>query len=164
MTVAKHASTQPKSVPQPVSHKSDAKKREFAKRADAPIVASPMPAEKKGDRTKHVMVAANEPARAISAKAPAVLSEAAIKARESRVRNHLERYKYYPASARQRGIEGEVELDFALNRQGLAQSLSIISGSGYAVLDDAALQTVQRAQPFPASGGEYRFRLRFNRL
>lgn len=98
-----------------------------------------------------------------AAKAPA-LSTSAVKARESRVRNHLERYKYYPATARRRGVEGEVELDFALNDKGLAQSLSIVAGSGYTVLDDAARQTVRRAQPFPASGGEYRFRLRFSRL
>jgi len=91
-------------------------------------------------------------------------SASARKVRESRVRNRLERYKYYPASARRRGIEGEVELDFALNGKGEAHSVSIVASSGYNILDSAALRTVRRAQPFPVAGGRYHFRLRFSRL
>jgi len=80
------------------------------------------------------------------------------------VRNHLEVFKYYPASARRRGIEGHVEVGFTLTRDGAADQVSVLHGSGYAVLDHAALETVYRAQPFPIENGKYRFSLRFKRL
>jgi protein TonB len=82
-------------------------------------------------------------------------------ARKSLIRNHLERFKYYPASAHRRGITGEVEVAFELNDQGEAGELKILSGSGYTVLDRAALETVRRAEPFPADGGDFQFRLHF---
>ncbi|MDQ6996518.1 MAG: energy transducer TonB [Mariprofundus sp.] len=78
--------------------------------------------------------------------------------------NHLESYKYYPASARRRGIEGHVDVGFTLTRNGAADQVSVLHGSGYAVLDHAALETVYRAQPFPIEDGQYHFRLRFKRL
>jgi len=82
-------------------------------------------------------------------------------ARESLIRNHLERFKYYPSSARRRGITGEVEVAFELNDRGEAGGLKILSGSGYTVLDRAALKTVRRAEPFPADEGDFQFRLHF---
>jgi protein TonB len=81
-----------------------------------------------------------------------------------RVRARLEESKWYPASARRRGIEGDVELGFALNREGYTRYATVLTGSGYATLDQAALETIKRAEPFPADGGEYRFKLRFRRL
>lgn len=80
------------------------------------------------------------------------------------VRQRLEACKHYPASARRRGITGVVEVAFNLDVGGHANTVSILAGSGYAILDRAALLTVDRAQPFPVSGGSYRFRLRFHRL
>jgi len=80
------------------------------------------------------------------------------------VRKHLEVFKYYPASARRRSIEGHVEVGFTLTRDGAADQVSVLHGSGYAVLDHAALETVYRAQPFPIENGKYRFSLRFKRL
>jgi len=80
------------------------------------------------------------------------------------VRRHLEAHKFYPASARRRGIEGDVQVGFDLDRRGRAGGISILAGSGHAVLDRAAIQTVVRAQPFPVHGGAYSFRLRFRRL
>jgi len=87
-----------------------------------------------------------------------------VQAVRKSVRNHLEAFKYYPASARRRGIEGEVDVSFFLTGGGLASRLKVLRGSGYAVLDRAALKTVARAQPFPVDYGEYRFRLHFRRL
>jgi len=89
---------------------------------------------------------------------------AGVQAVRKIVRNHLEAFKYYPASARRRGIEGEVDVSFFLTGGGLASRLKVLRGSGYAVLDRAALKTVARAQPFPVDYGEYRFRLHFRRL
>jgi len=80
------------------------------------------------------------------------------------VRNHLEVFKYYPASARRRGIEGDVDVSFKLVSGGHAEQVKVLKGSGYAVLDRAAVTTVARAQPFPVENGQFRFHLRFRRL
>jgi len=79
------------------------------------------------------------------------------------VRKRLEQYKYYPMSARRRGIEGAVDVSFRLNADGRAEQMQLVSGSGYSILDDAALRTVRRAEPFPVHKGFYRFRLLFTR-
>jgi TonB family protein len=92
---------------------------------------------------------------------PAAAQVASDARRHEQVREHLERFKYYPVSARRRGIEGAVEVSFALDALGRAEALQVIAGSGYPILDDAALETVRRAQPFPVGGGAYRFRLLF---
>ena len=81
-----------------------------------------------------------------------------------KVRAWLERYKYYPLSAQRRGIEGVVEVAFELSQHGKANNVVIVRGSGYPILDHAALDSVGRAQPFPVDEGRYRFRLRFHRL
>lgn len=87
----------------------------------------------------------------------------AEKARNVAVRQRLEHFKHYPASARRRGIEGAVDVSFRLNAEGRAEDMQLVSGSGYGILDDAALNTVRRAEPFPVTQGSYRFRLRFTR-
>lgn len=80
------------------------------------------------------------------------------------VRKHLEAFKFYPGSARRRGIEGHVDVEFTLAQNGTATQVAVLQGSGYSVLDQAAMETVYRAQPFPVHEGEFRFRLRFKRL
>lgn len=80
------------------------------------------------------------------------------------VRHHLESFKFYPGGARRRGIEGHVDVGFTLTRRGEATAVTVLQGSGYAVLDRAALETVSRAQPFPVADGTFRFRLNFRRL
>ncbi|MDT8376640.1 MAG: energy transducer TonB [Mariprofundaceae bacterium] len=91
-------------------------------------------------------------------------SSRAESATNSLVRSHLESFRFYPASARRRGIEGHVDVAFVLTQNGAADQISILQGSGYSMLDRAAIQTVSRAQPFPVDDGRYRFRLRFKRL
>jgi len=86
------------------------------------------------------------------------------KGNRNAVRKRLESFKYYPASARRRGIEGDVDVSFKLVHGGAAEQVKVLKGSGYAVLDHAALSTVARAQPFPVGNGQFRFHLRFRRL
>lgn len=91
------------------------------------------------------------------------VNSAADKASNVAVRQRLEHFKYYPASARRHGIEGAVDVSFRLNAEGRAEDMQLVSGSGYGILDDAAMSTVRRAEPFPVTEGSYRFRLRFTR-
>jgi len=80
------------------------------------------------------------------------------------VRRHLEAHKFYPVSARRRGITGEVEVGFVLDRLGMAAEITVLASSGHDLLDWAARETVRRAQPFPATERSFHFRLRFRKL
>jgi protein TonB len=61
----------------------------------------------------------------------------------------LARHKHFPESAREAGRSGRVVLTFTVNRSGGVTSVSVSGSSGVAVLDQAALAMVRRAQPFP---------------
>ncbi len=61
----------------------------------------------------------------------------------------IDRSKYYPGAARRRGIVGAPSVTFALNEDGGVKWLKLARSSGEAVLDDAALATVKRAEPLP---------------
>lgn len=77
------------------------------------------------------------------------------------VRRHLERFKFYPESARRRGIGGDVGVGFRLTAGGHVAQVRVTASSGYALLDKAAEAIVARAVPFPVDSGQYRVRLRF---
>jgi len=122
-----------------------------------------------GNKSDHALAAAEHTATQVAvlhklAEASAAQAQARAEAERKRaVRERLERFKHYPASARRRGIEGAVDVSFRLNAEGRAEDMQLVSGSGYTILDDAALSTVRRAEPFPVQGGTYRFRLLFTR-
>ncbi|WP_255265987.1 energy transducer TonB family protein [Sphingopyxis terrae] len=62
----------------------------------------------------------------------------------------LERYRRYPARARAARQQGTVYVRFKMNRSGMVLSSAIVKKSGSYDLDQAALQTLDRAQPLPA--------------
>jgi protein TonB len=61
----------------------------------------------------------------------------------------LERNKRYPSAAQARGERGIVQLSFSLDPQGHVTQSKITKSSGSATLDEATLDLVRRAQPFP---------------
>jgi periplasmic protein TonB len=61
----------------------------------------------------------------------------------------LERHKRYPEAAQARNQHGTVELAFSLDRQGRVTASRIEKSSGSSALDEATLDLVRRAQPFP---------------
>lgn len=69
---------------------------------------------------------------------------------QARVLARLERFRSYPAGARARREQGTVLLRLRLGRQGQVLMARLERPSGHGELDQAALQTVQRAQPLPA--------------
>jgi protein TonB len=63
---------------------------------------------------------------------------------------HLERFRRYPARARATRQQGTVIVRFKLNREGMVVSSALVRKSGFYDLDQAALETLGRAQPLPA--------------
>jgi len=69
---------------------------------------------------------------------------------QSLLLKHLQQFKNYPSSARERSEQGVVLLAFTIDRGGHVQSRRIVKGSGFADLDAEVLALVERAQPMPA--------------
>ncbi|WP_447725693.1 TonB family protein [Sphingomonas koreensis] len=63
---------------------------------------------------------------------------------------HLERFRRYPARARAARQQGIVHVRFTMNRAGMVLSSAVAKKSGFFMLDQAALDTLERAQPLPA--------------
>ncbi len=84
--------------------------------------------------------------------APTTASRASNNAQpnwEGLILAHLERFRRYPARARAARKQGTVLVRFVMNRVGMVLSSRIVQKSGSFDLDQAALDTLQRAQPLP---------------
>lgn len=69
---------------------------------------------------------------------------------EASVLAHLERFRRYPPRARAMRQQGVVYVRFRMDRSGTVLSSDIVRKSGFFTLDQAALDTLRRAQPLPA--------------
>lgn len=56
---------------------------------------------------------------------------------------------YYPDDARELGWEGTVRLSLVLASDGRLKDARVLQSSGYSMLDEAALETVNEQSPFP---------------
>jgi periplasmic protein TonB len=77
------------------------------------------------------------------------------------IRRQIEQAKTYPDAARRAGMEGTVELRFQIGRGGNAEGLEIVRSSGHPELDEAAMQTIRRAGPYPAYTARIRIPLSY---
>jgi TonB family protein len=66
-----------------------------------------------------------------------------------KIRDAIERNKTYPLIARKRRMEGTVHVGFRITPQGRPEKVRIMKSSGFAVLDRATVDIVERAAPFP---------------
>jgi protein TonB len=64
---------------------------------------------------------------------------------QRRIRDKL----VYPPPARKAGIQGVTEVTFTIHEDGKVSSISIRKSSGHEILDNAAVQTIIAAAPFP---------------
>ncbi len=65
------------------------------------------------------------------------------------IRARIERAKRYPLAAREMGLQGETTLRFVLSPKGELRKLQLLRSSGVQILDQAALEAVKKAAPFP---------------
>ncbi|MGG7093729.1 energy transducer TonB [Shewanella indica] len=67
----------------------------------------------------------------------------------------------YPRLARKRGFEGTALVDIFFDHQGRTQNALLVSSSGYAILDEAALAAVRHWQfSIPSQASAARFKVR----
>lgn len=65
------------------------------------------------------------------------------------VKQRIESARRYPLWAKRQGIEGTVYMNFKVLSNGLGRDIRIIGSSGSPVLDEEAIKTIKRANPFP---------------
>lgn len=75
---------------------------------------------------------------------------------------HLARHKVYPTSARSQGIQGRVTVTFTVSAEGAVSRVSITKSSGASILDQATLDMVRRAAPFPKGAAAQAFNIGIN--
>ncbi len=81
-----------------------------------------------------------------------------------KVRQQIADAKYYPRIARRRGMEGQPVVTFTLNKAGGVMRADLAQTSGHKLLDQAALDAVHQAAPYPEIPAElktdtYQFKL-----
>ena len=74
---------------------------------------------------------------------------AAVSNYPGKVYAKLRRSLRYPSEAKRKRIRGEVHVSFTVSRSGGVGGVRLARSSGSPVLDNAALETVRRAAPFP---------------
>jgi protein TonB len=90
-----------------------------------------------------------EQAAAPQQTASAAPSDSQVSSWQSSVQRHIGRRLRYPADARRRGEEGRVMVQFAIDKGGNVQSVSVTASSGFASLDQAAIDLVYASSPVP---------------
>jgi periplasmic protein TonB len=103
---------------------------------------------------------ADQPAQKPSARAIADLGETPVSAadasqstavldfRQTLVR-HIAKYQRYPKAAERGQLQGTVDTVFSMSRDGRLLEVWVKRSSGDAILDNAAIETIRRAQPLP---------------
>nr|WP_268878623.1 energy transducer TonB [Rugamonas aquatica] len=116
--------------------------------AEAPPAAAPVSSTPRSVAPSSAATqAAAPPSPALPPAPQEVLSGAS--SWEGKVLARMERFRRYPAAARARGDQGVVTLRCRVNREGQVLSAAIERSSGVPALDQAALETLQRAAPLP---------------
>ena len=67
----------------------------------------------------------------------------------NKIRERIKSKWTYPRQAGERGIEGELLIEFHIAKDGRLEFIALRNSSGVAILDDYAMTAVKLAQPFP---------------
>ncbi len=66
----------------------------------------------------------------------------------SGLRKQIELVWIYPSDAIQRGLQGAVQLEMTIEKDGRVSRVRVVQSSGYQTLDDNMLRTIKMASPF----------------
>ena len=91
----------------------------------------------------------NTPASPGDAPVPLETPDPRFQAYFSKVREKIRATWTYPSAAGERGIEGEVVVEFRIAKDGRLESADVRRSSGAAILDEYSVRAVQTAAPFP---------------
>ncbi len=80
---------------------------------------------------------------------PRPVSKSCISGYAGKIHSRIARAKRYPHSARAAGEEGTVKVKFTVGPTGSVSGIRVAKSSGFASLDQAAIDAVSRAAPFP---------------
>ncbi len=69
------------------------------------------------------------------------------------IMRRIEKAKRYPRMARKMGTEGKATVRFRIRTDGKVEGVELMESSGSEILDQASLETVQRAAPLPYKDG-----------
>ena len=64
------------------------------------------------------------------------------------LRKQIELVWVYPSDAVQRGLQGVVQLEMVIEKNGRVSKIRVIDSSGYSSLDDSMVETIKLASPF----------------
>lgn len=110
----------------------------------------PQPAEPVQETSVENKSAALEPAKpALSEKANPVAESMWLEGYGRTLSTLISRYQRYPHVALLRGWQGTTQLQLVLSGSGKMLNAAVLRSSGFEVLDNQALEMVQRAAPFP---------------
>jgi TonB family protein len=71
------------------------------------------------------------------------------------IKRKIELVWQYPYEAAAAGIQGDLQIDFAIGRNGGIESLTLVRGSGSKILDEEALGAIRKAAPFDPIPSQY---------
>ncbi len=112
-----------------------------------PVTVAAAPSQGQGERRASAGPAAARPARVEGAPAAAAREGdqgAWREAVRSELRRTVDKNKVYPDRARRMNWEGTVDLSFRVFEDGSIRDITVAKGSGFRVLDDAAVDLLKR--------------------
>ncbi len=146
----------PKPAPPKPKAKALPKPKPVPKVAPKPEAKKPAPVKAKA---KPVIAAPSQFVRRPAAQAEAQAkdeSPAEAKARyEQTISVWLQRHRIVPEAARTLGQHGSPVVRVRINRQGAVIYFAVERSSGYQLIDQAAMDMVRRANPFPTPPAQY---------
>lgn len=71
------------------------------------------------------------------------------------IKRKIELVWQYPFDAIQKGIQGDLVLDFAISRSGDLKRIKLVRSSGFPILDDEAMDSIKKAAPFSPIPEQY---------
>lgn len=134
------------SVSRPITENIASRANESLKEPDPTTSDDPVPVPRPKTFTPGDAPPSNVMSTHASVSGPA--NSAAVKFQQTLLR-HVSRYQRYPNAARSMRLEGKVDTQFAMARDGTLLGVWVRTSSGQTLLDKEAIDTIRRAQPLP---------------